>query len=72
MYRDERRQKPEPDIAGIKDLLKKQVTRKEFLQVMGLSVLSIIGVDKLLETSPTNRVNIAGSNVDYGADEYGD
>lgn len=60
----------EPDISQLKQLLRKQVTRKEFLQLVGLGVLSLVGVTKLLgNVAPTTKTS--GGNIDYGVDEYG-
>lgn len=59
-------------IPALQELLEKEVTRKEFLQMVGLMILSVIGVGSVLanlDKSLTTKT--ANNDDDYGISSYG-
>lgn len=53
-------------------LLQRKLTRKEFLQVVGLMILSVIGVSSVLSNVNKSLSNSSDKNLtDYGESSYG-
>lgn len=59
------------DTKNIQALLKRQLTRKEFLQVTGLMILSVIGVSGMLKNMNNSLGSQAKTPDDYGEHSYG-
>lgn len=56
----------------IDELLKKEVSRKEFLGLIGAGLLSIVGISGLLKNLNIDLNKKTTSNLlDYGGDVYG-
>lgn len=59
----------------IKDLLQREMTRKEFLRVVGLAVLTLFGVSNMLksmEQTLVTKKTATQKNLDeYGESAYG-
>lgn len=58
------------NIPGLDELARRKLTRKEFLQVMGLTVMSIIGVTRFLQYDQTSKKD-SKKPLDYGEFDYG-
>lgn len=59
------------DMQNFQNLLKKKLTRKEFLQVSGLMMLSIIGVRGMLKNIDSSLSHHSKKSDDYGESTYG-
>ncbi len=60
-------------VNAINDLLKQEVSRKEFLKYMGAGVLALIGITTLLNNLSALNSSQSGkkANVGYGSNYYG-
>jgi hypothetical protein len=63
------------DLQNVHQMMEQEVTRKEFLQCVGVAILSLIGVTHVLHSlqSGLNRTSTARRPVahGYGASVYG-
>lgn len=59
------------DTKNIQELLKRELTRKEFLQVTGLMLLSIVGISGILKNMNNSLSPQAKKSDDYGESSYG-
>lgn len=57
----------------IQGLLSKEISRKDFLGLIGAGVLSVVGVSTLLKNlgGGLKTNSIQSSNLDYGQNSYG-